>query len=147
MSTGVPTSASDRRMPGEGELGAGREDPDPAGDPIVDEHRLAEAEVGGHRLATLFGDRRPVEEDAEPVAGRPVVGHEDPEHVQLGRHGRDGRSEARSRATRSIASWLIASSSSPRSIMATTSANGTRRRWSSSVASGAAWPSVRSVAR
>ena len=54
---------------------------------------------------------------------------------------------ARSRATRSSASSLIASVISPRSIIARASSNGTRRTAISSVPSGVASPAVRPVAR
>ena len=74
-------------------------------------------------------------------------GGPDPEHPGLRAHAGPGRdllsrspSAARSRATRSSASWLIASGISPRSTIAMTSSNGTRRTRRSSVASGAASP-------
>jgi hypothetical protein len=70
---------------------------------VVDEHRLAVAEVGGDRRALGGVDRAAVEEHAKRVAVLPVCVDEHAQHVQLRAvvaHARsDGRPDSRA-ATR-----------------------------------------------
>ena len=51
---------------------------------VVDEHRLAEAELGGDPLPMLRRDLGSVEEDPERIAPAPALAAEDAKHVQLG---------------------------------------------------------------
>jgi hypothetical protein len=71
---------------GEGQLHPGREDPHPPRLAILDEDRLAEAELGGDALARLLGDRAAIEEHAEGVAPLVLLVDEHAQDVEL-RHG------------------------------------------------------------
>ena len=75
---------ADRRVAGEGQLEARGEDPDPAAARVVDEDRLAEAELGGDPLALGLRHLSAVEEDAEGVAPLTFIVDEDAEDVELG---------------------------------------------------------------
>ena len=68
-------------MAGEGQLQARGEDPDPAGAGVLDEDRLAVAELGGDPLALGLGNRAAVEEDAQRVSPLAVLVDEDAEDV------------------------------------------------------------------
>ncbi|GAA3258546.1 hypothetical protein GCM10010532_109490 [Dactylosporangium siamense] len=73
--------AADARVPGERQLRAGREDPDPVGGlghrRRYHEDRLGEVELAGDRLHLLTGEIPGVEHDGEGVAGEGAIG----EHV------------------------------------------------------------------
>src|SRR5436853_6624112 len=71
-------------MSGEGELDLGGEDPQLPGRRVIDEHRLAEAELGCHALALPGRYLAALEEDAETIAPLPVLVGEDPQDVELG---------------------------------------------------------------
>jgi Peptidase family M23 len=71
-----------RRVPGEVELLGRREDSDLASLGFVDEHGLAQAEVGGNGLTQLWRDLTAVEEHAQRVAFGAVVCAENAQKMQ-----------------------------------------------------------------
>ena len=75
---------ADRRVAGEWQLDRGRVDADPPAAAVLDEDRLAEAELGGDALTLRFRRPRPVEEDAERVSPFALLVDEDPQYMQLG---------------------------------------------------------------
>jgi hypothetical protein len=70
-------------MPGEGQLGGRCEDPDLAPVGVIDEHRLAEAEVRSHLLATIGRNCGAVHEDPQRIAVAAGSIGEDAEDMQL----------------------------------------------------------------
>jgi hypothetical protein len=64
---------------GERELDRGGEDAQRAAPCVLDEDGLAQPEVGRHRLPPSLWDFGAVEEDAERVPTRPVLGAEHPQ--------------------------------------------------------------------
>src|SRR5581483_3898761 len=72
----------DHGVPGERDLHRGGVDPYLAAPRVVDEHRLAEAEVRSDVLPPLRRHGSPLEEDAERVAAAPIVPAEHSQHVQ-----------------------------------------------------------------
>ena len=73
---GEQPGAADGRVAGERQLDGGGEDAQLATLGVLDEDRLAEPELGRHRLAAGLGDLGSVEEDAERVPARPVLAAE-----------------------------------------------------------------------
>jgi NAD(P)H-dependent flavin oxidoreductase YrpB (nitropropane dioxygenase family) len=69
-------------MAGEGQLELGGEDAQLAALGVVDEDRLAEAEIRCHGLARLGGKLRAVEEHREWIAGLAALVAEDPQDMQ-----------------------------------------------------------------
>jgi hypothetical protein len=78
-------SRADQRVTSQRQLAGGRVDPQLAARGVVDEDRLAVAELGGDRLATIGRDRRAVEEHAQRIPVRPVIRGEDVQEL-VARH-------------------------------------------------------------
>ncbi len=75
---------ADERVAGERQLDCRGEDPQLGALDVVDEDRLGETQVLGHRLALGVADVTAVEKDPELVAAAAVGRAEDPQDVQLG---------------------------------------------------------------